>query len=487
MVAVTTVPSGEAVLGAGPARVVTRGPTTDKVIALTFDDGWNADRCLEIHDILVEHGVPATWFPNAVYMRSAPRVWRRIAESFPLANHTAHHKSLVTLSNAKIRSELRANEQAAMSITGKPMSKILRPPYGAWNDRVRRVAGAMGYSHMVLWDPSSADTSPRGTPRGVARAALRGGPGSIILMHCGPEVTPKVLPLVIANYACEGYRFATVEALLAGEPGASAMVSCPPPRLSSLAGPGGGATPSGPPDPSLRDLLKGRDWIVSQSAGEAGLAPVPAEVILTLRFGARQASGIVGCDTYQVSYSLKPDGAITFESATRSREPCPDPFAAAEADALFARMLASRGLRLEGDAPELLDAEGVTILGFSVAGRSGPLGDWVVVALSDDSGQLAPIGGDARLTAVFGATGVVRGSTGCREYSGGYSLRETAIMAGPLLVGTTQCGVEQEVLERRFLEALRASAAWEIVPPDRLLLRDADGRELMELVAGAAR
>lgn len=485
MVAVTTVLSSQAVLGAGPARVVTRGPTTDKVIALTFDDGWNADRCMEIHDILVEHGVPATWFPNAVYMRRAPRVWRRIARSFPLANHTAHHRSLPTLSDAQIRSELRANEQAALSITGKTMSKILRPPYGAWNDRVRRVAGAMGYSHVVLWDPSSADTSPRGTPRGVARAALRGGPGSIILMHCGPDVTPKVLPLVIATYACQGYRFATAEALLAGEPGVPAQVSCPPPRLSSLAGPQGGGTPSGPPDPSQRDLLKGRDWIVSQSAAEAGLAPVPAEVILTLRFGARQASGIVGCDTYLVSYALEPDGAITFERATRSREPCPDPFAAAQADALFALMLAGRGLRLEGDAAELLDAEGRVVLGFGVGGRRGPLGDWTVVALSDDTGQLAPIAWEPRLTVVFGATGVLRGSTGCRDYSGGYSLRETAIMAGPLLVGTTQCGAEQEVLERRFLEALRVSATWEI-EQDRLLLRDADGRGLIELLAGAA-
>ena len=53
----------------------------------------------------------------------------------------------------------------------------------------------------------------------------------MILMHCGPAVTPRILPVVIARYACLGFRFATLEGLLAGRSGVKARVGCPPPPL----------------------------------------------------------------------------------------------------------------------------------------------------------------------------------------------------------------------------------------------------------------
>jgi peptidoglycan/xylan/chitin deacetylase (PgdA/CDA1 family) len=159
------------VLSADPARLVSRGPTTNQTIALTFDDGSSPERCQRIYDTLVQFDIPATWFPNAVYMASAPSLWRRIARRFPIANHTTHHRSLATASRKQIREEITSHERRVKAITGVPVSKLLRPPYGAWDAQVLREAGRLGYSHVVLWDVSSADTSPRGTDRGVTQAA----------------------------------------------------------------------------------------------------------------------------------------------------------------------------------------------------------------------------------------------------------------------------------------------------------------------------
>ncbi len=210
--------------------VIDRGPDEHRTVALTFDDGYAAQRCLEIADILTSYGVPATWFPNGVYVVNAPEVWRSIGKRFPIANHTMHHPSLVGMSARQIRKELLTNQRKIEGVTGVPMTRILRPTFGAYDERVLRVAEQLGY-RVVNWDVSAADTSPRATDRGIAARALSGRPGSIILMHCGPAVTPRILPIVIARYACDGYRFATLEGLLAGKRGTEAKVECPPPRL----------------------------------------------------------------------------------------------------------------------------------------------------------------------------------------------------------------------------------------------------------------
>jgi chitooligosaccharide deacetylase len=228
---------------------------------LTFDDGYAPERCLEIADILTEHAIPATWFPNGVHVRSSPAVWRSIARRFPIANHTLTHASLVDLPPKGIRHELLANQRTIERITGRPMSRLLRPSYGAYDGRVLRLARKLGY-RVVMWNLSAADTSPKGTDRGIATRALQGGPGSIVLMHCGPDVTPRILPIVIARYACAGYRFATLDDLLAGGPGVAARVSCPPPRLP--AAPRHTHEPA--PDAKLPDVL-------SYDLGSASLLP----------------------------------------------------------------------------------------------------------------------------------------------------------------------------------------------------------------------
>ncbi|HEY6507129.1 MAG TPA: polysaccharide deacetylase family protein, partial [Vicinamibacterales bacterium] len=221
--------AGGVVVPAGLALaqdVIVRGPSEHRTIALTFDDGTDPGRCLRIGRILDEAGIPATWFPNGFRVRTAPNVWRSLARRFPMANHTLNHPSLVGRSRARIRAEVLRNERLIERITGRRMLHLLRPPFGAYDRRVVREAGRLGY-RVVLWSLSSADTAPHSSDRAIAVRALSGGPGTILLMHCGPEVTPRILPIVIARYACAGYRFATLDGLLAGRRGVAAKVSCP--------------------------------------------------------------------------------------------------------------------------------------------------------------------------------------------------------------------------------------------------------------------
>jgi peptidoglycan/xylan/chitin deacetylase (PgdA/CDA1 family) len=202
------------VAAADPA-VVTHGPRDEKVIALTFDDGWSTPRCQKILETLVAQKVPATFFPNALYVRRSPAFWRRVAElGFPIGNHTANHRDLTELTGAGVFMEIDRNRTIVERVTGVPMIRVMRPPFGAFNKRTIRQSTIAGFPTLLLWDTTSSDTSRRKSERAMTRDALRGRNGSIVVLHCGPKATPRILPKIIASYRARGFRFVTIPALL---------------------------------------------------------------------------------------------------------------------------------------------------------------------------------------------------------------------------------------------------------------------------------
>ena len=206
---------GVGTVAAADPAVVRNGPRDEKVIALTFDDGWSTPRCQKILEILVTQKVPATFFPNALYVKQHPAFWRRVAElGFPIANHTTNHRDLTELTGAGVFQEIDRDRRIVERITGVPMVRVVRPPFGAYNKRTIRQAAKAGFPTLLLWDTTSLDTSRRASDKAMIKAALSGRNGSIVVLHCGPKATPRILPKIIAGYRARGFRFVTVPALL---------------------------------------------------------------------------------------------------------------------------------------------------------------------------------------------------------------------------------------------------------------------------------
>jgi peptidoglycan-N-acetylglucosamine deacetylase len=241
LMAVSMLPS-PSVAGTPEAGVAQHGERVDPVVALTFDDGWDGPRCARIAAILRRYGVAATWFPNALYVARDRGVWRAIARSYPIANHTTHHRFLRQASLQDIWEEIARDERIVEQVTGLPMLKLLRPPYGAFDGRVRRVAAGLGYRTIALWDIDSGDSAGLPAPA-VVRRATAGAPGSIVLMHCGPAVTPRVLPAIIKRYRARGFGFVTLATLL----GATTEDPADPMPRPRAAGPD--HDPAASPDP----------------------------------------------------------------------------------------------------------------------------------------------------------------------------------------------------------------------------------------------
>jgi peptidoglycan-N-acetylglucosamine deacetylase len=218
-----------------PAVLITHGPRTRRVVALTFDDGYNPAACGALVDELVALRTPATFFPNSVHVVAAPRLWRRIAAlGFPIGNHTATHPFLPGLSYKMQHAQIWTSRMWTERVIGGPSLSVFRPPYGAYNRTTLLAAHATGYPIVLNWDVSFADSSrrPNGRPwptSSYVRAASKGRNGSVILGHCGSRIDLAALSGVVAGYRARGFTFVTVPELL-GLPGAKPMhFPAPPP------------------------------------------------------------------------------------------------------------------------------------------------------------------------------------------------------------------------------------------------------------------
>ena len=202
-------------------RVISHGDRGQPLIALTFDDGISPTNCRRILATLVEQDVPATFFPFAEAMTLDPAFWRLVAAvGDPIGDHTYSHPQLPRLGLTAQVTEIDRGRRVAEKILGRPILRVFRPPYGAYNATTLSASAQAGFPTVLLWDVSDRDTSRHGTIAQMRAAAEMGTNGSIVLMHCGPNATTYLLADVIAHYRAKGFRFVTIPELL-GLPWAS--------------------------------------------------------------------------------------------------------------------------------------------------------------------------------------------------------------------------------------------------------------------------
>ena len=202
------------VVGSAEAIRVTSGPRATNAVALTFDDGYRRSACASIARTLRAHGATGTFFINGTHLAAAPAAWRDILAGHQVGNHTRSHLRLTRQSDQVVRRQIAQDEALHERILGRPMLKVLRPPYGAHDARVRRIAGELGYARTVLWSVDTRDWQRSATVGSIIDRATGAPPGSIILMHCGPRETPLALARIIRHYQARGITLAGLDVVL---------------------------------------------------------------------------------------------------------------------------------------------------------------------------------------------------------------------------------------------------------------------------------
>lgn len=183
-------------------------------IALTFDDGPHISNTPRLLDMLRERNIKATFFVVGKCAQEYPHLVRRIlAEGHEIGNHTWTHRSLPTLSEASARDELAKTAKAVEDASGYHI-RIMRPPYGASNLRLKKMCyDEFGYP-TILWDVDPFDWKRPGSSIVKNRILAGTRPGSIILCHDIHSQTIDAMPDTLDSLLAKGYHFVTVSQLL---------------------------------------------------------------------------------------------------------------------------------------------------------------------------------------------------------------------------------------------------------------------------------
>ena len=193
------------------------GDTSQPVIYLTFDAGYENGFTGQILDTLAKHDVSAAFFLVGNYLEKNPDLVRRMAaEGHTVGNHTLHHPDMSKLTDSTaFEQELTGLEERYREITGQELPKFYRPPQGVYSEENLEMAQELGYK-TVFWSLAYADWDNAAQPgREAAFSKLlpRIHNGAVVLLHSTSRTNAEILDELLTKWEEMGYRFGKLEEL----------------------------------------------------------------------------------------------------------------------------------------------------------------------------------------------------------------------------------------------------------------------------------
>jgi len=200
--------------------------TDEKVVALTFDDGWDDAAFNGILKALDAGPASGSFFIIGQHLTDGTLNSETLVKArnggHILGNHTFTHS--VGTDTASCVSEMQQAEQAFAAIgvgSIKPLFRLPSPDETQPPLWIYPAMKQLGYTEMVLANFDSNDWAEPPPPvDGMVSCIVdQVEPGDIISFHVGPEVTPQALPALIDGLEAKGYLLVNLEQIMAyGEP-----------------------------------------------------------------------------------------------------------------------------------------------------------------------------------------------------------------------------------------------------------------------------
>lgn len=185
---------------------------TPKRIAITIDDGPSLEYTLKAMEEAEKYGGRVTFFVTGRWAVKEPQIIRLMAQrGHQIGDHTWDHVNLAKLPADKIRDQLGRTRELIVK-QGGPAATVYRPPYGAHNAAVDKIAGEMGM-RVAMWDVDTTDWKPgRQGAETVAYVLSHARPNAVVLMH---QVHPTytVLDQVFKGLHDQGYTCVRLDEL----------------------------------------------------------------------------------------------------------------------------------------------------------------------------------------------------------------------------------------------------------------------------------
>ena len=179
-------------------------------IAITFDDGPNAQCTPVLLDGLKERNVKATFFligENAEQNRDL--VKRMSEEGHLIGNHTYHHVEITRVSDEEAKREIEMTNDLIFEITGK-YPEYMRPPFGLWQRKLESEIQVF----PTMWTIDPLDWTTENVDEIVNKVVTEAEENDIILLHDCYMSSVKAALKMIDILQDEGYEFVTVDELI---------------------------------------------------------------------------------------------------------------------------------------------------------------------------------------------------------------------------------------------------------------------------------
>ena len=200
-------------------EIFPRVNTSQKVVALTFDDGPTREDTDKILAELKELNIHATFFLTGAELEQNPSEGQKIAAAgHEIGNHSYSHKRMIFVTPSFVEKEIETTDKLIRE-TGYTGAIHFRPPYG-------KKLFALPYylsktnRKTITWDiePDSYPEIEKSSDK-IARYVVENvKPGSIILLHVmyGIRKTSfEAIRKIVNELRQKGYQFKTVSELLA--------------------------------------------------------------------------------------------------------------------------------------------------------------------------------------------------------------------------------------------------------------------------------
>ena len=195
-------------------KIPVYGVETDKkVIALTFDAAWGADKTQGILDVMEQYGAKGTFFLVGFWIDKYEKETKAIAEAgFEIGNHSRNHLNMPKLSENEIKNEIEYVNDRVFDLTGKK-PKYFRAPFGDYSNKLMTSLEELNMVG-VQWSIDSLDWKGLSAKQIYERVVPKAKSGDIVLFHNNSDHVIDALPLVLSALKGQGFEFVTLSQLV---------------------------------------------------------------------------------------------------------------------------------------------------------------------------------------------------------------------------------------------------------------------------------
>lgn len=183
-----------------------------KHIVFSFDDGplnENHELIRELFNEYDETAVFAVVGKNV--RRHSAMLLKTYLDGHEIISHTQTHPDLSKKSDSKILEEIIKSSDEIFKVTGYDV-KYLRPPYGSYNSRVKKILE--GRSNIVLWNVDSEDWKNRNSEIIINRVLPNIKDGDVVLFHDLYPETYEAVKFMLPILKQEGFQFISYEDMM---------------------------------------------------------------------------------------------------------------------------------------------------------------------------------------------------------------------------------------------------------------------------------